>query len=120
MTSGFRRHRTVGVSVVAHLAALAVIAFHNPRVIDLKPEWLAYGDGAHTYKLIYFPLGAGNDATPPDAAKLQFPPQASKPRPRLLPKAQPPKAVPEPQQVSADAETGDHNSRAGSPLGTLI
>ncbi|HKM46833.1 MAG TPA: energy transducer TonB [Terriglobales bacterium] len=120
MTSGFRRHRTVGVSVVAHLAALAVIAFHNPRVIDLKPEWLAYGDGDHTYKLIYFPPGAENDATPSDAAKLLFPSRASKPRPRLLPKPHPPKPAPEPQQVLADAQAGDHNSRAGSPLGTLI
>ena len=49
--------------MAAHLALLAVIAFHNPRVIDLKPEWLAYGDGAHTYQLIYLPSGA-NDAHP--------------------------------------------------------
>ena len=55
--SGFRRYRAVEVSVAAHLAVLAVIVFHNPRVIDLGPEWLAYGDGAHTYKLIYFPAG---------------------------------------------------------------
>ena len=106
--------------MAAHLAVLAVIAFHNPRVIDLRPEWLAYGNGAHTYKLIYFPPAAENDATPPNAAKLLFPPPASKPRPRPLPKSQPPKPVPEPQQMSADAEAGDHNSRAGSPLGTMI
>ena len=103
--------------MAAHLAVLAVIALHNPRVIDLKPQWLAYGDAAHTYQLIYFPPGAENDATPPEAAKLLFPRQASKPRPRLLPKSQPPK----PQQaIAADAEAGDHNSRAGSPLGTMI
>ena len=118
MTSGFRRHRAVGVSVAAHLALLAVLVFHNPRVIDLSPTRLAYGDGAHTYKLIYFPLAAQSDDTPPDAAKLLFPPRASKPRPR--PQSQPPKPAPAPQQVLADAEAADRNSRAGSPLGTMI
>jgi TonB family protein len=115
--SGFRHYRFVEVSVAAHLALLAAIVFHNPRVIDLQPEWLAFGEGAHTYQLIYTPPSA-ND-TPPDAAKLLFPPPASKPRPRPLPKSQP-KPKPAPQQVIADAEAGDHNSHAGSPLGTMI
>jgi TonB family protein len=106
------------VSVAAHLALLVAIVFHNPRVIDLQPEWLAFGDGAHTYQLIYTPPSA-NDA-PPDAAKLLFPPPASKPRPRLLPKSEPPKPKPVPEQVIADAEAGDHGSHAGSPLGTMI
>jgi TonB family protein len=119
-SSGFRRHCAVEVSVAAHLALLAAIVFHNPRVIDLRPAWLAYGDGAHTYQLIYLPPST-NDATPEDAAKLLFPPSASKPRPRPIPTSQP-KPVPEPQQVNviADAEAGDHNARAGSPLGTMI
>jgi TonB family protein len=118
MRSGFRRYRAVGVSVAAHLAALAVLVFHNPRVINLSPAWLAYGDGAHTYKLVYLPAGANNDGTPPDAAKLLFPPRVSKPRRQ----SQPPTPPPEPQQVVviADAEAADHNSRAGSPLGTMI
>ena len=81
MTSAFRRHCAVGVSVAAHLTVLAMIVFHNPRVIDLSPAGLVYGDGAHTYKLIYLPPGV-NDETPADAAKLLFPPPASKPRPR--------------------------------------
>jgi TonB family protein len=108
------------VSVAAHLALLAVLAFHNPRVIDLSPAWLAYGDSTHTYKLVYLPAAANNDDTPPDAAKLLFPPRITKPKPR--PQSQPPKPAPEPQQVvaTADAEAGDHNSRAGSPLGTMI
>ncbi len=114
--SRFRRHRAVSLSVAAHLALLAVIALHNPGVIDLRPEWLAFGDGAHTYQLIYVPSGA-NDATPPEAAKLLFPQSASRSRPRPLPKSQP---KPAPQQVLADAEAGDHNSHAGSPLGTMI
>src|SRR5713101_3910831 len=102
MTSVFRRYRAVGVSVAAHLAVLAVLVFHNPRVIDLSPAWLAYGDAAHTYKLVYLPASANNDDKPPDAAKLPFPPRVSKPRP------QSPKPTPEPQQVvaSADAEAG--------------
>jgi TonB family protein len=116
-SSGFRRPRAVGVSVAAHLAVLAVLVFHNPRVIDLSPAWLAYGDAAHTYKLVYLPASANNDDKPPDAAKLLFPPRVSKPRPQ----SQPPKPTPEPQQVvaTADAEAGDHNTRAGSPLGTI-
>ena len=124
MASRVRRHGAVGVSVAAHLALLAVIALHNPRVIDVSPAWLAYGDGSHAYKLIYFPPAAQNADTPPDTARLLFPPPATKPRPR--PQSQPPKPAPEPQQavvvadVNADAEAGDHNSRAGSPLGTMI
>jgi TonB family protein len=116
-SSGFRRPRAVGVSVAAHLAVLAVLVFHNPRVIDLSPAWLAYGDAAHTYNLVYLPASANNDDKPPDAAKLLFPPRLSKPRPQ----SQPPKPTPEPQQVvaTADAEAGDHNTRAGSPLGTI-
>ena len=117
-SSGFRRYRAVGVSVAAHLAVLAVLVFHNPRVIDLSPAWLAYGDGTHTYKLVYLPAGANNDDKPPDAAKLLFPARVRKPRLQ----SQPPKPAPEPQQAPAiaDAEAGDHNARAGSPLGTMI
>jgi len=118
MSSGLRRHRAVVVSVAAHLAVLAVLVFHNPRVIDLSPDWLAYGDAAHTYKLTYLPPAARNDAVPRDAAKMLFPVRASKVRPH----SQPPEPAPEPQQVNvvADAEAADHNSRAGSPLGTMI
>jgi TonB family protein len=117
MSSGFRRYRAVGLSVAAHLALLAVLVFHNPRVIDLSPAWLAYGDGTHTYKLTYVPPGANDDKSL-QLAKLLFPPQASKLRPR--PQSQPPKPAPEPQQVAiADAEAGDHNAHAGSPLGTM-
>jgi len=117
MRSGFRRYRAVGVSVAAHLAVLAVLVFHNPRVIDLSPAWLAYGDAAHTYKLVYLPARANNYDKPPDAAKLLLPPRVSKPSPQ----SQPSKPAPEPQQVIAiaDAEAADHNSRAGSPLGTM-
>lgn len=114
--SGVRRYRAVEVSVAAHLVLLGVIAFHHPKVIELTPLWLAYGDSSHNYKLIYLPAGADQDA--PEAAKLHFPAATNKPRPR--PQLHTPKPAPEPQRVMADAEAGDHNSRAGSPLGTLI
>ncbi|MGD0510072.1 MAG: energy transducer TonB [Terriglobales bacterium] len=117
-SSRFRRQRAVGLSIAAHLAVLAAIVFHNPRVIDLSPTWLAYGDGAHTYKLIYFPSGANHDKHP-DAAKLLFP-RASKTHPRQQTKSQPSKPAPKPQQVLANEEIGDRNSHAGSPLGTMI
>jgi len=108
----------VVVSVAAHLSVLAVLVSHNPRVIELSPDWLAYGDAAHTYKLTYLPPAARNDAVPRGAAKLLFLGRASKVRPH----SQPPEPAPEPQQVNvvADAEAADHNSRAGSPLGTMI
>jgi TonB family protein len=115
-TSGFRRYRAVAVSVAAHLGLLALIILHNPKVLDLTAASLAFGDGAHSYELIYFPPSANADA-PPEAAKLLYPRQ-SKPRPLPTPKAS--KPVPKPDPVLADAEAGDHNSHAGSPLGTMI
>ena len=116
--SRLRRYRIVGASVAAHLALLAVIVFHNPRIYDASSEWLAFGDSAHTYQLIYVPPSA--EDAPPDAAKLLFPSQVIKPQPRPHPhqKSQPPK--PAPQPIIADAEAGNQNSKAGSPLGTMI
>ena len=104
--------------MAAHLLVLAAIVFHNPKVIDLSPAWLAYGDGAHSYKLIYFPSSANRD-THPDAAKLLFPRASKKHHPQQS-KSHSPQPAPKPQQVLANEEVGDHNSRAGSPLGTMI
>jgi protein TonB len=84
-------------------------------VIDLSPTWLAYGDSAHAYRLIYSPQGSAN--TPPETAKLLFP-RLNKPRPSKQPEE--PKPAPKPEQVAADADAGDHNSHTGSPLGTMI
>jgi TonB family protein len=120
ISSVFRRYRAVGVSVAAHLAVLAVLVFHSPRVIDLSPAWLAYGDGAHTYKLLYLPAGANDGDKPPDAARLLFPQRVSKPRPQSQSRLPKPAPEPKPVIVIADAEAGDHNTRAGSPLGTMI
>lgn len=117
-SSRFRRHRAVGGSVAAHLIVLAIIVFHTPKVIEVRPMWLAHGDSDHTYRLTYLPPGA--DDAPSVVAKLQFPPRATKPQPRPLPKSQPAKPIPEPQPAVADVDAGDRNSHAGSPLGTTI
>jgi TonB family protein len=104
------------MSVAAHLVGLGIIVFHHPKVVDLSPEWLAFGDGAHTYQLVYSPPDANDDS--PETAKLLFPQRVSKPRPR--PKSEAPKPAPKPEQVIADAEAGDRDSHAGSSLGTMI
>jgi TonB family protein len=98
------------------LAVLAAIVFHNPRIIDVSPAWLAHGDGAHTYKLVYLP--SDDDIPPSDAAKLLFP-SVNKPRSSPQPKPPKPAPKPEPETAMADADAGDHNSHAGSPLGTM-
>lgn len=119
-SSRLHRYRAVEVSVAGHLAVLAAIIFHNPKVIDLSPTWLAYGDGAQSYKLIYFPPGANNNSDKrPDVAKLLFP-RTSKKHLLQQTKSKPPKPTPKPEQVLANEEVGDRNSHAGSPLGTMI
>lgn len=102
--------------MAAHLVLLAVIAFHPPKVIDSTPDWLAYGEGSHSCQVVYLP--PGDEDKPSDAAKLLFPPRASKTR--AHPQSQPPKPATEPRQLIANAEASDHNNHAGSPLGTLI
>jgi TonB family protein len=115
-SSAIRRHRAVGLSVIAHLAVLAAIVFHNSAAIDLTGESLAYGNGAHTYHLIYSPAPG---VTSPDAAKLIFPRIPRTPsKTRQQPQQKTVAPEPEPTQVTADAS--DHNAKAGSPLGTLI
>jgi len=116
-SSTFRRYRAVGVSVAAHVVLLAVIVFHNPRVFDVTPTWLAFGEGSHSYQLIYTPPAADDSIAPPDAAKLLFPRHTSKSHPKL-PKQR--EAKPAPQQVIADAEAGDRNSHAGSAIGQVV
>lgn len=110
------RYRVVAASVAAHLVLLGIIVFHNPRIFDVGPEWLAHGDGPHSYQLIY--VAPDSDPSPPDAAKLLYPKLPDKPRPR--PHAEPPKTAAEPQQAIADVDPGDHNSHVGSALGTVI
>ena len=103
--------------MAAHLLLLAWFVLHNPNAIEVAPTWLAYGDSAHAFKLIYFPPAA-NDDKPVEAAKLIFSHAKSVAKIQPRPKPQPPK--PDPEQKIEDADAGDHDSRAGSPFGTLI
>ncbi len=109
------------MSVAAHLLLLAWFVLHNPKAIEFAPTWLAYGDSAHSYKLVYFPPAKDKDDDKPvEAAKLMFPRAASPARTKTHKPQPQPKPVPEPQPNIADADAGDHNSKAGSPLGTMI
>jgi len=117
-SSWWRRYRAVGVSVGAHLTVLAAIVFHNPRLIDLAPTWLAWGDSAHTYQITY--LAPGRETSPAEAAKLLLPRPSSQQRPQPRPRTQTAKPADEHRQMEAKAEAGDHNARAGSPLGTVL
>jgi TonB family protein len=106
------------VSVGAHLALLAVIVFHHPRVIDLSPTWLAWGNAPHSYQITYLPPGEG----PADEPKLLLllPPSAAK-EPSVRPaRALKPKPAQEHHQLDAKADEGNENSKAGSPLGTVV
>jgi TonB family protein len=101
--------------VTAHLVLLLAIVLHHPRVIELTPARLAYGDGSHSYRVIYFPAGGEGSSS---EAKLVLPRESPAPQPR--PRSSAPKPPADHQPVSADAEPAEHNSRAGSPLGTMI
>jgi periplasmic protein TonB len=113
--SPFRRNRAVGLSVAAHLALLALIAFHNSGAIDLSSTSLAFGESAHTYKLVYFPPSSNNE-TSPQKDSLTFSSRLTKPKPR----PQLTKRDPDRQPVVNNADAADRNSQAGSPLGTMI
>jgi len=116
-SSWIRRYRAVGISVSAHLIVLGLIIFKNPTIIDLTPTWLAHGDGEHTYQITYI---APSDDSAAGAARLLLPPKPSPTRPKPRPKPPAPKPAEEKHEVVADAEAGDHNSHAGSPLGTMV
>jgi len=113
--SRLRSYRAVGVSVAAHLALLLWIVLHHPGVIELTPAWLAYGDGTRSSRVTYFPPG-GEDASA--EANLVLPRKS--PAPHAHPRSSAPKPAAGHQPVPVDAEPAEHNSRAGSPLGTMI
>lgn len=106
------------MSVAAHLVALAWIAFHNPKVIELGPTWLAFGDSSHTYHITYLP--PGDEDRPRDEAKLVLPAEKHKAQPRPHPQKQKPEPADEHRQPEPLAEEGSLNSKAGSPLGTVV
>ena len=104
------------MSVGAHLAVLGVIVFHNPKVIDLIPNWVAYGEGSHTYQITY--IAPGTEVSSPDPAQLLLLPPSRTIKARPRPQKQIPK--PEARRVEANAEAGNRNVHAGSPLGTVL
>ncbi len=112
-----RRYRVIGASVGAHVALLVLIVFSHQRAIELEPASLAWGDGQHSYKITYLPAGDGNN---PEEAKLVLPTSPSEPPARPLTHQRKVKKAEEQRQVEANAEAGERNSRAGSPLGTVL
>ena len=113
-----RRYRAVGASVAAHIALLAVIVFHHPRIIDATPTWLAWGNGQNSYKITYLPNG--NEDRPEEEAKLTLP-AATRPTVKQQPQARKKKPEQPPQhQLDAKAAEGTENAKAGSPLGTVV
>jgi TonB family protein len=100
------------------LAALALIVFHGPRVVELNSTWLAYGNGAHTYHITY--LQPGNEDRPRDQAKLVLPATKQKAEARLHPQTQKPVPAAKHSQPEPQADEGSLNSKAGSPLGTVV
>jgi TonB family protein len=109
----FRRYAPRAASLLAHLGVLAAIVFHRPAVIQLAPAGLAYGNSAHSYRVVY--LAPGGEDTDPDP-KLSFSPNIA---PRRT-KSSSPQTAHDRLPVAADAEVADHPSRAGSALGTMI
>ena len=117
VTGGNRR--SVAWSVAAHLGLLAAVVFHPPKIIQLDPGGLAYGNGEHSYRVVYIAPGSEDaDAAPPAEPKLAFSPKPPAPRPRPHSKTLKPAA--DHLTVPADAEVAAQNARAGSPLGTMI
>jgi TonB family protein len=112
------RYRVVVVSVSTHLTALAVIVFHNPRIVQLAPTWLAFGDSGHSYHITYIPVG--KEEITLNEAKLVLP-RTPRPAPaRPQPQTQMPKPAESPRPPEPNAEEGSVNSKAGSPLGTVV
>jgi periplasmic protein TonB len=114
-TSGFGRHRSISLSVAVHLALLLWIVFDHSRVRELAPTSLAYGDSSHSYRVTYFPPG-GEQASP--ETKLVLPKES--PSLQGRPRSSAPRPAADHQRVSKDAETAEHNTHAGSPVGTMI
>ena len=110
-----RSYRIIAASVTLHLAGLAAIIFHHPKMITLEPVWLAYGNRTHTYQVAYVPLGPEGEAA---ENKLILPRDASASHKR--PNSSTTKPPANREQVRLDADASDHNAKAGSPLGTLI
>jgi TonB family protein len=106
------------MSVAAHLVLLAIIVFHRPRIVELNPTWLAWGDAAHTYHITYIP--SGDEENPADEAKLRPPTARQSNVPRLRPQTRKPKPAQQPRQPEASGDEGTIESKAGTALGTVV
>lgn len=113
-----QRNPAIVLSMVAHLVMLAFIVFHNPQVVELKPVWLAWGDSTHTSRITYIPPGTAE--MPVDEARLAVPYQSRTSKPQLQPQTRIPKRAGQRHQPEPNAEEGNENAKAGSPLGTVV
>lgn len=111
-----RRYRAVGLSVAAHLGLLAAIVIHRSTALQLEAASLAYGAGASSYKLVYFPLNAP-EKSPVETAQLTFSPSAKKNR---KVRADTEERIIAPEESASTADAGNRNSLAGSPLGVMV
>ena len=109
----FQNYRLISVSVLVHLGLLTGILLHRAKVEELVGSELAYGNGEHSYRVVYVAPGEEPINTP-DRLSL-----AAKPAPRRQ-RVPTPKKREKPQPVSPDAEVASQQSRAGSQVGTLI
>lgn len=114
-SSRLTTYRAIAASVLLHITVLVAVVYHRPRVIELTPEWLAYGDGSHSYHVTYFPPGP-EDST--QTEKLVLPRDAAAAVKQVRTSKKERIASREPAPANADAS--DHNAKAGSPLGTMI
>ena len=109
-----RRHRGIVVSALVHLGLLAIFLLRRPAPVTLLPYELAYGNGSHSYRVVYVAPG-DEPISPPDPA-LSLSARIAPQRHR----APAPKKREHQKPVAANAEIAEQASRAGSPLGTLI
>jgi TonB family protein len=104
----------VALSVLGHLGLLTAILLSHPRLIDLVPSGLAYGNGAHSYRIVY--VAPGDEPAGPPDAKLTFSARIAPRRHR----APTPKHQQRDLSMPAEADIATQQLRAGSPLGTMI
>jgi len=107
-----RTRGILGISIVAHLAALTLLLAVHPEAVKFTANWVAHGDSLRNYRVIYAPSG-GEEVAPTDITKF------TAPRPRTHQKFH---TRPHPLDISPaiDSEIADKNSHAGTALGTTI
>ena len=117
-----RRYGCVATSVGAHLAMLAFIVLHSPRILVLGPTWLAWGNADRSYHITYIPTG--DTDIPISDARLTLPAPPTDARPRPQPQTRKPQPLTKPpadqHQLDTKGEEGNQNTKAGSLLGTVL